>query len=303
MQEFWQRFVLCCQFRKLVEPVTVSERQLVYGRAGEVELEGLLYVPDQHDPGPLVIDVHGGAWASGHYKSDRFYNRRLAEAGITVLAINFRHAPEFKHPAAPADIAAAVRYARTRLRSDFSSIGLVGSSSGGHLALYTGLLPDHAAHQTTAIESASGYTLSEGVSAEVDFVVGLWPVSVPLARYHYAVARAHQGRDTWGPNFTPDRLASSTLAYFGSHEAMDKASIPGILARAENSHLPRILLVQPELDLNVPVFINQQLHGALIEAGADVTCKLYPGVAHGFAQGPGPKTDECIEDLIRFIAG
>lgn len=277
-----------------------SESELVYGRAGDVELVAVLYLPERVDPGPLVIDVHGGAWSSGHLRSGRFYDRELAAAGITVLAVEFRFGPDFHHPAASADITAAIRFVKTGLGVAYTSLGLVGSSSGGHLALYTGLLPDVPEHQTTETASGGAQSSTE-TSATVDYVIGLWPVSNPIARYQYVLAREQQGEQTWGPNFTPDRLANGHRAYFGSQRAMTDASIPRLLAAGEQQHLPAVFIVQPELDLNVPPFINQTLHGALIDAGADVKYKLYPGVAHGFAQGEGPQTESCIKDMVDYI--
>ncbi len=269
----------------------MNETTLVYRSVDGIELEGLLYRPDDPPPYDLVIDVHGGAWSSGHYESGRHYDTKLAEAGICVLAINFRHGPDFLHPSASADIAAAIRFAKTSLGFEYKQLGLVGSSSGGHLALYTALLPNIAAHQDDATD----------ISAEVDFVVALWPVSNPLARYQYVLAWEQASQETWGPNFTPDRLARGTMSYFGSKEAMNETSIQRVLAMNEHQRLPRVFVVQSELDLNVPVFMTESLHGALLDAGADVKYKLYRGVAHGFASSEGPQTEVCIKDVIQFI--
>ena len=83
---------------------------------------------------------------------------------------------------------------------------------------------------------------------------------------------------------------------------MNEASIQRILALNKFQDLPRVFVVQPELDLNVPVFMTESLHGALLDAGADVKYKLYRDVAHGFASSEGPQTGSCIEDMIKFIA-
>ena len=140
----------------------MNETKFVYRSVEGLELEGLLYKPDGPPPYDLVIEVHGGAWSSGHYESGRYYDTKLAEAGICVFAINFRNGPDFSHPLASSDIAAAIRFAKSSLGIEYKQIGLVGSSSGGHLALYTSLLPNVAAHQDDSTD----------ISAEVDFVIG-----------------------------------------------------------------------------------------------------------------------------------
>ena len=269
----------------------MNETKFVYRSVEGLELEGLLYKPDGRPPYDLVIEVHGGAWSSGHYESGRYYDTKLAEAGSCVFAINFRNGPDFSHPLASSDIAAAIRFAKSSLGIEYKQIGLVGSSSGGHLALYTSLLPNIAAHKDYCTD----------ISAEVDFVIALWPVSNPLARYQYVVAWKQVPQEALGANFTPDRLARGTMSYFGSREAMNEASIQRILAMNEHQHLPRVFVVQPELDLNVPVFMTESLYGALLDAGADVKYKLYQDVSHGFASSPGLQTAACIEDMIEFI--
>ena len=246
-----------------------------------------------------MVDIHGGAWSAGHRKNGRHYCRRLAENGIAVLAIDFRHAPAHQHPTANMDIRAAIQFARDTLEVNVSSLGLIGSSSGGHLALLSGLKPDVAAHMGTLVSSNESFAGST-TSAVVDFVIALWPVSNPLARFHYATARAREFPDTLG-DFQPLRLIEGHRAYFETEQAMQDASIQRILAESDHNSLPGVFIVQPELDQNVPVFMSQTLHGAFIESGANVTYKLYEGVEHGFAQAEGPKTDECIDDMVAFI--
>jgi len=83
---------------------------------------------------------------------------------------------------------------------------------------------------------------------------------------------------------------------------MSEASIQRLLSASEQQCLPGVFVVQPEPDLNVPIFMSQTLTGALEDAGADVLYKLYPGVAHGFAHAEGEQTAACIDDMVSFIS-
>lgn len=242
-------------------------------------MQALVYRPDTDMPVPLVIDIHGGAWSSGHRKSGRHYDRALAAAGICVAAIDFRQGPEFKHPASVDDINAAIDWCQSAAGPGVytTSLGLVGSSSGGHLAL------------ATALDNAA-----------VDFVVALWPVSDPLARYQYATARLNEEAGEF-VNFAPDRLKAGHEAYFTNTGQMQEAAIQRRLTQGDYKHLPPLFIVQPELDQNVPVMMSQTLAGGWALADGDVTYKLYPGVAHGFAHAEGPQTDKCIKDMLEFI--
>lgn len=266
-----------------------SEQDYVYTVPDGVELAALVYRPTgaRDMSVPVVIDVHGGAWSSGHRKSGRHYDRALAAAGVCVVAIDFRQGPEHRHPASVVDILAAIQWCRqtSDLGVRASRLGLVGSSSGGHLALSAALDPQG---------------IDPEASRAIDFVIALWPVSNPLARYQYVTARLHEDPATF-VRFAPDRLKAGHEAYFVDRQQMHDAAIQNILTRNDDLRLPPLFIVQPELDQNVPVMMSQTLAGAWELAGGDVTYRLYRGVAHGFAHAEGPQTDACIADMIRFI--
>ena len=290
--------------------MTHSETELIYGQSEGRQLRATYYQPDDLSPAsspnqnaePFLIDVHGGAWSSGHRKNGRLYCRAMADQGFSILAIDLSDGRVAKHPAASADISAAVRYTKLNLLQNASqSIALIGSSSGGHLALYTGLLPNHEQHRGTKIHTDSGFHAMPNIDAGVNAVVALWPVSNPLARYQYVTARAKDPIESWGPNFTPDQLMLGHQAYFTDDAAMSEATIQNVLSEGRFESLPNIFIVQPALDLNVPAFMSQTLLGACQRAGANVAYKCYAGVAHGFAQLEGPKTEECIADIIGFL--
>ena len=266
-----------------------TETEHIYKSAGGLDLQALVYCP-KVEPGtglPVVIDIHGGAWSSGHRKSGRYYDRALAASGACVVAIDFRQGPDFKHPASIIDILAAVTWCRTTAAIDAvpATLGLVGSSSGGHLAMYAALDPD---------------ALDPEASGAIEYVIALWPVSNPLARYQYATARLNEDPATF-VQFAPDRLKAGHEAYFTGQPQMRDAAIQNILASKRYTHLPPVFVVQAELDQNVPIMMSQTLAGAWELAGGDVRYRLYEGVAHGFAHAEGPQTDACIEDMIVYI--
>lgn len=266
-----------------------SETEFVYASPGGQDLTALVYRPTL-PPGssaPLIVDIHGGAWSSGDRHSGQHYDRALATAGICVIAIDFRQGPHHKHPASIVDILSAVSWARRSgdIGITPTRLGLVGSSSGGHLALHAALDPDG---------------IDVEASGAIDHVIALWPVSNPLARYQYATARLHEDPSTF-VRFAPGRLKAGHEAYFEDMAQMHDAAIQSILAMGRHRHLPDVFIVQPELDQNVPVMMSQTLAGALELAGGRVAYKVYPGVAHAFAHADGPQTDACVLDMISYI--
>ncbi len=270
--------------------MNITEHEVTWHQHENLSLQAMYYEPDQPN-GVFLVDVHGGAWSSGHRKTGRHYDRLLAERGYRVFAIDFRQGPDYQHPAASADVADAVRYVKNHY--NFDTIALIGSSSGGHLALLAGLTPDVPDHQTPGSDT----------SAAVDAIIAMWPVSNPLARYQYVNFWRQQSKDQWGPQFAPDRLHEGHHAYFGTVANMTGAAIQNVIADGRHTDTPDVLIVQPELDLNVPVFMSETLAGALMAAGANVTYQCYPGVAHGFAHAPGEQTDACIANIDEFLSG
>src|SRR5262245_42414810 len=124
-------------------PYEVEESDVPFARAEGKELLARVYKPKGELDVPIaaLVDVHGGAWSRGDRLTGAFHCRGLAASGLLVVSLDFRQGSEAKHPAASADVAAGVRYVRAhakRLDVDPRRVGLVGSSSGGQLALLTG---------------------------------------------------------------------------------------------------------------------------------------------------------------------
>src|SRR5207253_667667 len=123
------------------------------------------------------VDVDGGAWRRGDRLTGAFHGRALAASGLLVVSLDFRQGSEAKHPAASADIAAGARYVRAnaqRLGVDPRRIGIVGSSSGGQLALLAGVKPGAPEHAGTPIVRADG-SLDAGPGDEsVAFILALY---------------------------------------------------------------------------------------------------------------------------------
>src|SRR6266481_1030227 len=89
-------------------------------------------------PLPVVAYFHGGGWVQGDLETHDGLCARLAKhAGVLVVAIDYRLAPEHKFPAAVDDCLAAYRWLRAHageLGGDAARVGLAGDSAGGNLS-------------------------------------------------------------------------------------------------------------------------------------------------------------------------
>jgi len=278
---------------KAIGAEQIVEEEFVYARAGNVELRAHSYRPKTATTLPAIVDIHGGAWSSGDRNQGSHYDRALASSGLYVLAIDFRQAPEARHPASSQDVAAAIRYLRThakRLDIDPSSIGLIGSSSGGHLAMLAGFTPNDSAFRGTQIATASGFATADDLNAGVRYVIAMWPVSDPAHRYEYA---KRVGRDG---------LIKSHEAFFGTREVMQQASVPRLLRAKEAKELPPLFVVQPGDDANIPREMTFDLLAAYQDAGGRLTYQFYPHQPHAFGHRPSADTDRLLTSLRDFIA-
>jgi triacylglycerol lipase len=94
---------------------------------------------------PAVVLVHGGGWASGDKWAVTNFARSLAEAGIVAMAINYRHAPQYKFPTQVDDCREALIWLNENAEQfhvDRQRLGMFGYSAGAHLSCMLGTLND-----------------------------------------------------------------------------------------------------------------------------------------------------------------
>jgi alpha-L-fucosidase 2 len=130
----------------LLAATTVCARELTdveFAKPDGVSLTLDAWIPDSPKPQPAVILVHGGGWEAGDkrtYIKPQF--QTLSNAGIAWFTVNYRLAPQWKHPAAVEDIERAVRWVQQNaedLGVNPRRLALMGESAGGHLAALVAL--------------------------------------------------------------------------------------------------------------------------------------------------------------------
>ncbi len=108
-------------------------------------LHARLYVPDGDDrQGGLLVYFHGGGFVLCDLETHDGMCRLLArEAGVRVLAVDYRLGPEHRFPAAIEDAVASFTFASEHadeLGADPARVAVAGDSAGGNLAAGVALL-------------------------------------------------------------------------------------------------------------------------------------------------------------------
>ena len=120
------------------DPVTARDEQT----DGGVRLR-IYGTADMPDAAPVAIFLHGGGWVLGDLDTHDHVARAIARAGVAVVSVDYRLAPEHPFPAALDDVASALDWVAARATSfggDPAKIVTVGVSSGANLAAALSLL-------------------------------------------------------------------------------------------------------------------------------------------------------------------
>mgnify|MGYP001218689139 CR=1 FL=1 len=208
---------------------------------------------------PLLVYFHGGGWVIGDLDTHDVACRTLAAgAGVAVLAVDYRLAPEHRFPAAVDDCIAAVRFARAEaaaLGADAARIAVGGDSAGGNLAAVACL----------ALRDAG-----EPVPA---FQLLIYP-----ATDMRAVAPSHTAN---GQGYM---LTADSIAYYREHYMPDAAEWAdwraSPLLAADHAHLPPALVLTAGFD---PLRDEGRQYADAL-SGAGVACQYicFERQIHGF---------------------
>jgi acetyl esterase len=173
------------------------------GYQDEPDVAGRVYAPAAAGaPVPGLIYLFGGGYVAGSIDTIDYDSRLLADrAGIAVVAIAYRLAPENPYPAALNDAYAALRWATSsaavKLGIDPSRIGVLGESAGGGLAASLALVARDRGGPRLIAQFLDAPTVDDRLATHsirtlVD--VPVWqPRNSPYIWGHYLRGTAHPG--------------------------------------------------------------------------------------------------------------
>jgi acetyl esterase/lipase len=113
-------------------------RRVPFSKADGVPLYLDVYQPPSNGKYPVLMQIYGGSWQSGAPANQEWFARHFASRGYLVVAIDYRHAPEWKWPEQIVDARTALYWVTEEADSfggDSSRIVIVGRSAGAQLAM------------------------------------------------------------------------------------------------------------------------------------------------------------------------
>ncbi|MFI6782099.1 alpha/beta hydrolase [Micromonospora sp. NPDC050276] len=231
-------------------------------------------------PHALVVYVHGGGLIAGSLDGyDHVCRRYASEAGVAVIAVDYRLAPESPFPAAVEDCVAAVEWAieHAAERVPGARVALMGDSAGGGLAAATALVCRDRGVGPLAAQILI-YPMLDDRTAVAD------PAIEPFLAWSVA------------DNITGWR------AYLGDKYGTDDVPASASVARADTLRdLPATYLEVGQLDL----FCAETVAYAkqLMDHGVTVHLSVRPGAIHGFDQfAPDTRVARsALADRVAFL--
>jgi acetyl esterase len=261
----------------------VEFRRAVSGRM----LMARVYQPQGVGPFPILLDLHGGAWNNKDRGANEPMDRAVAASGVLVVAIDLTLAPEAAYPASVQDGNYGVRWLKSKAaewNGEAANLGVLGSSSGGHVAELLGMRPRDARYN--AIPLAGG----SNVDATVAYVATRSPISDTYARYQQAEKMKRDG------------MIKNNKTYFKPWETIFEGNPQQILDRREAATLPPLLIMQGALDDNVLPAVQEKFSASYRAAGGDCELHVFEGCEHEWVAKPGPQTDRAHEMVKAFIS-
>ena len=228
------------------------------------------------DPRRVLINVHGGAFTTCWEVCSLLESVPVAAlGGYKVVSVNYRMAPEHRHPAGAEDATAVYRELLKRYKP--RSIGVFGCSAGGALtAQLASWIPAHGLPQVGAIGifGAGAVRFESGDSAWVTaYIDGSFP--------------------------PPDPKLDMTRGYFTGADMSDAVISPARHPEVLAKFPPTLVITGTRaMDMSPAVFTNS----ALLKAGVKSTLIVGEAMGHCYVYSPDlPEARDAHQATVSFF--
>ena len=284
-------------------------RTFVYKKAAGCEIKADVFSSTVGANSPVAVWIHGGAliFGSRRLSPNARVVRSLLAAGLTVISIDYRLAPETKLPAIIEDAQDAFRWIRAHadtLQVEPERMAVCGGSAGGYLTLMTGFCVNP---RPKALASFWGYgdiaghwysrpdpfyVKQSAVPREEAFAaVGQTPLSEPPeknSRERFYLYCRQQG--IW-PKEVAGHDPDTEDRWFDSYCPI----------RNLTREYPPTMLVHGTEDTDVPYQQSTAMAERLRDAGVEQRLVSVPGGGHGINNIDAGEQDRIYRDAAAFL--
>jgi acetyl esterase/lipase len=260
---------------------TKKTADIEYARATGKPLKLDLYQPAGAKAAPLLVYVHGGAWERG--SKEPMPLGALVDRGYALASLDFSPASVAPFPGQVHEIKAAVRFLRAEAAKygyDATRIGILGASSGGHLAALVGVTNGH-----KELEGTLGTHRDQ--SSDVQAIVSYFGAS--------NLTTILKQSTPFGLNIREPSVKTLLGAAPADNEAVAKLASPVFQLDAKD---PPLLLLHGDQDPQMPINQSLELLGAYEAQGLEVKFVPVHGAVHGGDQFYDAKRTETVVSFL-----
>ena len=227
---------------------------------------------------PLIVYVQGSAW----HKQNVYQHVGQLKQGFVVAIVQYRESDLAPFPAQIEDTKTAIRFLRKHHEEYFideQNVFLFGDSSGGHVALVSGL--------TSKLPLFNGNLYSE-YSNEVRAIIDFYGVVDITMEDGFPTTENHQ---------QPDSPEGYLIGRKNVLEHLDIARQTSPMTYLDGD-IPPILIAHGTKDRLVAFKQSVKLYKALKDKNKEVIFYRMKGADHG---GPMFFCEEMLDEVIKFI--
>lgn len=237
---------------------------------------------------PCVVYVQGSAWMPQHVYANLPCVARLAALGYVVAIVQYRDSGIASFPAPVHDTRNAIRFMRehaTEFAVDPIRVAVMGDSSGGHTAVYAGILHDD---DTPA-------NLFPDTSAEVRCIVN----------YYGSTDLTFEDSNPSTPNHNlPDSPEGMEMGGANLREDAQKRELLSVRCNIdERTRIAPVLHMHGTKDRTVNTRCSILLHQRLVATGHESHLYLLRGADHGGPEFWSEQTLGVVDAFLRTHMG
>ena len=232
---------------------------------------------------PCIVYTQGSAWFKQDCYADIPNIARLAARGYVVAVVEYRHSGIASFPAQAKDMRNAIRF----LKANADKYSIMpdkiigaGNSSGGHTALFAGIIKDDDTEDN----------LYPGISADVKGIINYYGSTTFMFPDSNPVTVNHCKADS------PEGIVMGGVD-LNEHEDLKKA-ISVDCNIHEDTDIPPVLNIHGTADIVVNCKCSVAVHNRLKECGKQSELILVEGAGHG---GSEFWTDGLLDMVTAFV--